>query len=378
MSNETLVSKSDSQNGTTKERRFPSFQQIFSLSGTNSPKVRSVDSDEVELKGISSAGESSVAAITSDKTKEKESKGEEKGEQPPTSRREHIKGVIFINIVTALYASDFAIVKDMGHRTAPSITLFLRFALAALIFLPSLRNADRKVLLAGFEIGFWIWAGYAAEATGLQYAKANRTAFMGALSAIIVPFLEYILLSRSMELKVWIAAVLAISGVGLLELAEISGPNAGDAWCLLMACCWGVSIMRTEKYAPQFSTAQLMAANMLTVSFLSLLWMLLFHPHTDFSHVPWIEVTYTGIVSTALTLWLETMALKKITAVETTVILGMEPVWASLFSWIFLGELLSLQAAFGACLIVSAVLCSQLDSVTLSEWVRKIRPVKPG
>mmetsp|Transcript_21748 Transcript_21748/g.35969 ORF Transcript_21748/g.35969 Transcript_21748/m.35969 type:complete len:423 (-) Transcript_21748:448-1716(-) len=280
---------------------------------------------------------------------------------PPPSSQMYLVGIGLVNLITFLYSTNFAIVKDMETSISPSMSSVIRFGLAAVFFLPFLRNAEKGLLMAGAEMGFWLWGGYVSQACGLQYTDANKSSFIAALTVVCVPLLEWVLFKRKISSRHWVAAVLAVAGVGLLESGGVVG--AGDLWSLGMPICWSMAFIRLEKYSSLYPSLPLTGAQLVTVASLSAIWAAFEHPVLNVSTIPWIEIFYTGVVTTALTVWLETIALKYVTAVETTVWFTLEPVWAAVFSYVFLHEQLGPQGAAGSGLILAACACSQIRGV---------------
>ena len=70
-----------------------------------------------------------------------------------------------------------------------------------------------------------------------------------------------------------------------------------------------------------------------------------------------IGLVWTGIITTALTAYLE-MAMKTVSAAETTLLLSSDPFWASSFAWIIRGETLRALGSIGGVFIVGACLVS--------------------
>ena len=70
---------------------------------------------------------------------------------------------------------------------------------------------------------------------------------------------------------------------------------------------------------------------------------------------------WTGIVTTALTIYMETIALKTLTAAETTLLFSSEPLWGAAFAAFFVGERFGVSAALGAALIVSGCVYSNVE-----------------
>jgi len=79
-------------------------------------------------------------------------------------------------------------------------------------------------------------------------------------------------------------------------------------------------------------------------------------------------VVYTGLISTALTVLLQTRALGLLPATDSSVIVATEPLWAALFAGLLLGEVLDGSAQLGGLLIVGGCLANSLlpESLGLS------------
>ena len=69
-------------------------------------------------------------------------------------------------------------------------------------------------------------------------------------------------------------------------------------------------------------------------------------------------VLYTGLVSTALTVLLQTRALSLLPATDSSVIVATEPLWAAGFAALLLGEHLDSAAQLGGALILVGCLAN--------------------
>ena len=76
-------------------------------------------------------------------------------------------------------------------------------------------------------------------------------------------------------------------------------------------------------------------------------------------------VLYTGLVSTALAVLLQTRALGKIPATDSSVIVATEPLWAAGFAFLLLNESLDPSAQLGGTLILLGSLSNTLLPDTL-------------
>lgn len=268
--------------------------------------------------------------------------------------REHIIGVTMLLLVTMLWGSTFVAIKGVVDTTAPSVIIFWRFLIAAIIFIPWLpRRAD--IWWAGFKLGFWLCLAYSTQTIGLQYTTASQSAFITVLNVIIVPIL-LAFAGRRITPPIWLSAVMAVVGVGLMTNG-ISGLNIGDAWSFVCAIGYAIYVIKLGEYARRFPALPLTCTQMFGVTALSVIWLGVEQP--AFTDLPWTILLYLGIAATALTIWMQTYGQRFIGAAEAAVIYTLEPVWAAIFAVIILAEPLGLMSWIGAAVICVATLVSQ-------------------
>lgn len=281
--------------------------------------------------------------------------------------REHLAGAVMLLLVTMLWGSTFVVIKGVVDTTAPSVLIFGRFFVAALVFLPWLpRRTD--IWRAGAELGFWICLAYATQTIGLQYTSASQSAFITVLNVIIVPILAAFAGYRITP-PIWISALMAIAGVGLMTHG-LSQLNIGDAWSLACALGYAIYVLRLGEYARRLPVLPLSCTQLVGVVGFSAVWIGVDQP--SFDNPPWIVLLYLGIGTTALTTWLQTHGQRYIGAAEAAVIYTLEPVWAAVFAVFILAESLGLTGWAGAAVICAATLISQYPA--LRQRRKNVRP----
>ncbi len=147
---------------------------------------------------------------------------------------------------------------------------------------------------------------------------------------VTVPLINGIFFGKKISQTTWAACVLAVAGVGLLTLQGATGPVVGDFWSLGQPLGFGIAFMRIEHYMQKFKglAVPLAAAQMLSVFFVSTAWAAVsthgFHDTGDLSilldpaHAA--SLLYTGLVTSAFAVVLESIALAFVPAEETAVI----------------------------------------------------------
>ena len=287
----------------------------------------------------------------------------------------------------ALYGTNFSVVKMLG-QTDMSIALSatLRFGLAALITSPWLfeqtenandaNEGDHRVgvTLRGMEVGFWNSAGYIAQAVGLGTTLASKSAFLCSLAVVTVPLLDFAT-GKRLEGRQITGIILALLGVAVLELGGLSASDlaltSGDLASLVQPLAFGVAFWRMEqvmhKYPEEAKRAT--AAQLLAVFLGSAAYGLVSDPGffdvtqiIQFVSQPTVlfSLFWTGCITTALTIYMESTALKSLSAAETTLILSTEPLWGTAFAAAVLGEQVGMDTGIGAVLIIAACLISNL------------------
>ena len=279
-------------------------------------------------------------------------------------------------VVALLWGSNFGALKYLDTCGVDvSLLTCMRFALASTALLPFLWGKGLDILKAGLEVGLWVTLGYVTQAIGLETTDASKSAFICSLTVVVVPLIQG-LLGKKISPSTWGACALAVFGVGLLTLQGTSGPVIGDLWSMGQPLGFGIAFMRIEHYMKKFpgKAIPLAAAQMLSVFGISTLWAAL---NTDFfqnvgdlsilmdpAHMA--SLFYTGLISSALAVVIESAALEYVSSEDTSIIFSTEPLFAAATSAIVLGERLKPSGMLGGFAILSACLLSQLDVTSLA------------
>ncbi|XP_019437439.1 PREDICTED: uncharacterized protein LOC109343540 [Lupinus angustifolius] len=291
-----------------------------------------------------------------------------------------VKSIVLLNGITLVYASNIPIVKEVEQISSPAAFTAVRFAVAAIPFIPFVLRGwrDSHTRNAGIELGFWVSVGYLMQALGLQTSDAGRASFITAFTVIVVPLLDGIL-GAVVPMRTWFGALVSITGVGMLESSG-SPPSVGDLLNFLSAVFFGIHMLRTEHISRSISKEKfltLLGYEICVVALFSAAWYLVggcingtLHPLTStwtltmlrnwMVGFPWIPAIYTGIFSTSLCLWAEIAAMRDVSATETAIIYSLEPVWGAGFAWFLLGERWGPTGWIGAALVLGGSLTVQL------------------
>ncbi|KAL6909433.1 hypothetical protein ACP4OV_001714 [Aristida adscensionis] len=303
------------------------------------------------------------------------------------------RSIIILNALTVIYASDIPVLKEVEALTEPAVFNMVRFIVAAIPFLPFAVRAfgDRRVRTAGLELGVWVSLAYLSQAIGLLSSDAGRASFITAFTVIVVPLIDGIL-GASIPKLTWLGAIVSLLGIGLLECGG-SPPCVGDVLNFFSAIFFGIHMLRTEQISRSTDKKKfldLLSFEVLVVAFSSVIWFMFKDGYVDAhdsgfeswtfgmlwdtaASFPWIPALYTGLLSTVLCMWAEMVAMGDVSATETAIVYGLEPVWGAAFAWFLLGERWDSAAWTGAAL----VLCGSLTVQLFGSAPEKSKKVKP-
>ncbi|KAL2233310.1 UNVERIFIED_CONTAM: hypothetical protein Sindi_1511000 [Sesamum indicum] len=286
-----------------------------------------------------------------------------------------VRSIILLNVITVIYASNIPVVKEVEAIIDPEVFNVMRFAVAAIPFIPVVLQArdDVNTRNAGIELGFWVSLGYIMQALGLLTSDAGRASFISMFTVVVVPLIDG-MLGSAVPPRTWFGALMSIIGVAMLESSG-SPPCVGDLLNFISALSFGIHMLRTEhisRSTKRENFLPLLGYEVCVVAFLSTIWYFIEGWFTGgiqelnpsswtwetilvwISVFPWIPALYTGIFSTGLCLWVEMAAMRDVSATETAIVYGLEPVWGAGFAWFLLGERWGVGGWIGAALVLGS------------------------
>uniref|UniRef100_A0A7S3L6W3 EamA domain-containing protein n=1 Tax=Amphora coffeiformis TaxID=265554 RepID=A0A7S3L6W3_9STRA len=313
----------------------------------------------------------------------------------------------------AIYGTNFAAVKLLSDSLPVSLSASLRFGIGAIattaVVLVSEYNRDKAeageqyfqlyeaseedpevipvskaelykertdAMWAGAEVGLWYAVGYIVQALALLEVDASKSAFFNAAAILVVPVLDMAFKGRPLGLPGAISISLAMFGMGLLQLGGMdrlseSAFSLADVFCACQAIFFGIGYWRLENGAGKFpgQAGRITMGILLGVAFgafsYSMLMGIVPPPEAivlTLYHMPMLTASllWTGLGSTAFALYLETVALKAITATELTILMTSVSLWGSAFAYVTMGETLTPIGMAGGAMLLGGCLVSSL------------------
>jgi drug/metabolite transporter (DMT)-like permease len=301
-----------------------------------------------------------------------------------------------IMVLCVLWASNFATAKLVMAEPGVDSALYAvsRFSVAALVLAPGAISAARKSNLdwetskAAAICGGWVALGYIGQTLGLLTTTASRSCVICSLHCVFVATIAEIWrvqrssVETAFDTKRLLPAILAVIGVAIVELKGAGGaPTIGDALSFAQPIGFGMGYLQLEEIMSKKPEAALpVSAIKLAVVAIASLGLFEISPllnnfqAADFhfmlrlpdfgaivaSETARMGILYTGLVTTALALWVESKVFAKVPATDASIILTTEPLIAAGFGAVALGETFGMSDYVGASLIVGACVTATL------------------
>ena len=272
-------------------------------------------------------------------------------------------------LAATIWGFSFVIVKDSLDYIGAFYMVAYRYTIASvvmsLIFIKKWKLLSWDYIRHGSLTGLFLFLAYATQTVGCDYTTAGKNAFLTTFYVIMIPILTWLLFKKRPRFYVFIAALMSLSGIGLLALGSgDKGFNIGDLLTLICGIFFALHIIYTEKYNraggdPLFLTllqfiftaiAGWICAPFLEGSFPAA---------TAFTGRVVLSMLYLGLLSTMVGFSLQNIGLKYVQSSIASLFLSFESVFGILFSTLFLHEVFTLKMFIGCTLIFMAVILAE-------------------
>lgn len=230
--------------------------------------------------------------------------------------------------------------------------------------------SQKSVLHWGIYLGCINFMGSGLQQVGITFTAANKVAFIAGFDLFLTPIFALFIPTFKRNGKptpsVWLAVSVSILGLYLLsnanfaELSLIGG--RGEMICLVSTVFWTLHITYTDIATSYVDCLHMMCVQLSVVSLLSATAAILFEPQAWFWHhmlsfVPWM--LFLAVVE-GLGFTLMAMGQHFSPPTHAAILLSLEGVFASVASYLFLGETLSSRELSGCVLMLCATMIAKL------------------
>lgn len=286
-----------------------------------------------------------------------------------------VKADLALLLVTVGWGSSFILTKNaLGDLTTfnfLAIRFLLAFGLSALVFAKRFKKLDKTTFFSGALVGTVLFTGYAFQTVGLNFTSVSNSAFITGFSVILVPLLSALLFKKKIEINAFFGTILALSGLSLLTLHGSLALGIGDLLTFISTFAFAMHIITVGLYTHKSDSILLGIIQIGFVGFWSLIATFLFEsPIIPTGVDTWTNLIILAVLCTSGAFIVQSVAQQFTSATHTAIIYTGEPVFAALFAYWMIGEVLSTRGMIGAVLIVTGMLVAELNFKFLSRKIQ--------
>lgn len=299
------------------------------------------------------------------------------------------KAELLLLLVTLLWGGTFMFTKVGLDFTTPFFYLAMRMLIATIfvliIFGRYLSGINKKTIINGIILGSFYSGGFLLQTSGLNLTIVTKSAFITGMAVVFTPIVYWLITRR--KIKIWQKLGVLITFTGLwifTSPTDIDKINPGDVLTLLSTLFWAfyityIDILTKNNEESMNITVQLVIIQFLCV-FLSAIVFFFIFEFNEFRFIPdpllLISLAANGIVASVITTFVHTRYQRYTTPVKAALIFSLEPVFAGLVAIAVISEILTGFEYFGAAILLTGVLLSELgEPITKTLWNKK-KPVK--
>lgn len=269
-------------------------------------------------------------------------------------------------LTAAIWGFAFVVVKDSVDTIPPVYMVSIRYTIAAVllgfVLISQFKKLNRYYWIHGAVTGLMLALGYITQTIGCKYTTAGKNAFLTTIYVILIPLISWPLNKKRPHFVVFLSAVMALVGIGLLALRNeggVLGFNVGDILTLICGLFYALHIIFTAKFSQDKNPVILTWIQFIVAAVFS--WAV--SPLIDGSFSVALlkssrvifSMLYLGIFSSLVAFLLQNICLKYMESSLASLFLSLESVFGVIFSTIFLRERMTLVMIIGCVLIFAAI-----------------------
>ena len=275
-----------------------------------------------------------------------------------------------------IWGTSFFIMKNTLDVMPVCSLLAIRFtagaALLSLVCWNKWKDFTADYLWRGAIVGAFLFLAYLIQTFGLERTTPSKNAFLTAVYCVMVPFFYWAVMGRRPDRYNLLAAVLCVTGVGLVSLNGDLTVNLGDALTLVAACFYAAHIIAVEK------TSQGKDIYLLTVFQFAFAGLYAWVGSLLFETFPlqamadpavFLPLAYLCVMATTVALLFQNVGQIWSDPASASIILSLESVFGVFFSVVCYGDRVTAPMALGFVCIFVAVVCSE----TKFSFLRKTK-----
>jgi drug/metabolite transporter (DMT)-like permease len=286
------------------------------------------------------------------------------------------KANILMVIVTMLWGLSYTFMviglEVLEAYNVVALRCFVAFIIAGLIFYKKMLRVNLKTISYATIQGFLLFLVFALSLLGLETTSASNAGFILSLTVVLVPIFTSLIEKRLPSRAVSFAIVCTMIGITTLTFNESLSFHTGDLLVAIAAVSYSIYLILNSKFTKSVESVSYGIYQLGVAGIFSTILCLLFEtPQIPTNTTGWIAILGLGIICTAFCFIAQAVIQQYTSPTHTGLIFSLEPIFASVFAMMFLGEVLTTQLLIGGAFILAGNLVAQLEQFTAFRKVSK-------
>lgn len=274
---------------------------------------------------------------------------------------------LILATVSMGWGLSYLFMKLLVDTISPFTIIALRFGIAFIvmlaIFYKKIIRVDAKTLKYSAIVGALLCGIFITLLYGMKDITASSAGFLTSTTVILVPILQTFLTRKWPGQKIILGVAIVSIGLALLTIGDDFTLALGSLYCLMAAFLYAVHIIVTNHYAQEGDTLQLGVYQLGFTALMATIGAFIFEtPALPHEAIHWFAILGLALICSAFGFVMQSIAQKYTTPENTGFLFSLEPIFASIFAFIFLHENMGLKGYFGASLILAGVFIASSTS----------------
>ncbi|MBR2674713.1 MAG: EamA family transporter [Mogibacterium sp.] len=261
-------------------------------------------------------------------------------------------------------------VSKIAFETVPVFSMMsIRYSIAFLVCLIFFRKRITETLRTA-PIRSWLLPGmcmglcYLLNNVALSMTDATSVAFLRSLSVVITPAFASLIFKKKLRWQHLLIQFLVLPGIYMLCVrGGLSGFGLGEAVTIIAATCMAGALTFSGRYLEKVDVISMTALQAGCSALLAIAGSFIFERGIEIQNQPakvWLIILYLAIICTFLGYLMQNLALTKISESSVAMLQSLCPVMTAFFSFLILGEKLSIVGMAGGAIIILCVIAKNL------------------
>lgn len=250
------------------------------------------------------------------------------------------------------FGSTFIIVKNLLDDFSPINIVFLRYAIASILFLLTGGIPNKKTLKPGLLMGLFLWIGYVTQTQGLVTTSTINSGVVTGFYIVLTPIFSKIINKTSLSTKSYLFSLTGFIGIFLIA-SNSYDQLFGNLFTLICATGYALHIVMVERYIKDQNISQLMFVQSLIGTLLCIPFLNIEQLTFKFEYI--LPILFLGIVVNFAAFYLQLFGQKIINASTAALLLSMEAIFALIIGILYVGEILNLINWAGVFLVLLSI-----------------------